>query len=834
MKMTYRNRRMNMTTVLRCLLSALVLGVSLLSFDGAWGAERRVLLLHSYHSGYAWTDRITAEVRNVLQSSEEPVTLFVEYMDTKRTLTERDFPAYAELLEARFSKARPDVVLCSDDMALLFFVEYRDRLFPGAPAVFCGISSPRTLLSGQPAYLTGVMEDYDLEKTIDFALRLFPRTRRLAVVSDATHLGILSWERLQAMSSRLVWQTEIIPLVNLTLPSLLERAADLPADSVILFLTFFADPEGRTFNDMSEVVGELHRVVSVPIFTPWSFLIHPGGALGGHVVTPQSQGRLAAERVLRILRGENPGDMPILWESPKVTMVQYDEMRSFGIPRDALPPDVLITGIPESLFGKYRDLVIVAGVALVLLILMVLLLGINVYRRRHAEGELRNHIQFLDLLIDTVPFPLYFSDSEGRFGLVNLAFARLAGRSREEVIGRTREEIFGDSPRGLLFQSDSSPTDDGSERQGVDLSVLESSGRRHYSHVSRDVLLPGTGGGKVGLVIDITERKRLEEDLRTREERLKLALEGGATGTWDWDIERDVVTLTGGWVSRFGRRKEDHQTDLRGWLSLIHPEESALVERALQDHCRGETGGFSEEHRIEVREGEWSWVLDRGRVVARDVKGTPLRFSGVLTDISEQKEVERRRRELEGQLRKAATTDRLTGTLNRQYFESLLGLQIRRSQVDGSPLSLIMFDIDDFKSVNDSFGHLAGDRVLVSVCETVRAHIRQQDYFGRWGGEEFTLLILGGEDSALQVAEKLRVMVGDGDHGVPRKVTISMGISSFNKGDRAEDLVRRADEKLYRAKRQGKNRVEGPKRGMHGAAGSSGAEKSASSRDPQD
>jgi diguanylate cyclase (GGDEF)-like protein len=180
----------------------------------------------------------------------------------------------------------------------------------------------------------------------------------------------------------------------------------------------------------------------------------------------------------------------------------------------------------------------------------------------------------------------------------------------------------------------------------------------------------------------------------------------------------------------------------------------------------------------------------------------------VLTDISEQKEVEKRRKELEGELRKAATMDRLTGTLNRQYFENLLALQIRRSETDGSPLSLIMFDIDDFKAVNDTYGHLAGDRVLKSICDTVRAHIRQQDYFGRWGGEEFNVLILGGPESAFQVAEKIRGMIEEGDHGIPRGVTVSLGLATFCKGDHVEDLVRRADEKLYLAKRRGKNRVE--------------------------
>lgn len=774
--------------------------------------DRRVLLLHSYHSGYDWTDRITDQVRRTLEESDEHITLFVEYMDSKRTVTDRDFPLFARLLKARFQDLPPEVILCSDDFAVQFMMAYHEELFPGVPVVFCGVGSPRTLFHEQPPFMTGVIEDYDLEKTVNFALRLFPRSRRIAVISDSTHLGILAWEKLKAMASRLAWQAEILPLVNLPYPVLKERVTSLPSDSVILFISYFSDPEGRVFNDLSEVLREIHRISKVPIFAPWAFLVHEEGALGGHVVEPETQGRIAAERVLRIFDGESPADMPIVWESPKITLVYYGGLRAFDIPRDALPSGTIISGGPRTFLWQHRDLILLAVTSFVLLALLVLLLGMNVFRRRKAERRLREQVHFLDVLIDTVPYPLFFRDLKGCYSLVNRAFARLAGRPLEEIRGKSREEIFGTSPRGMILQDDENRSDvDGADRS-MDVTVVEASGRRHYNLVSRDVRLPGKPGtiGQVGLLVDITERKKLEGDLRAREERLKLALEGGATGAWDWDIVGDEVTLTGSWVSRLGRRREDHQTNLKGWLALIHPDEAPLVERALKEHCQGKTHAFSEEHRIEVREGEWSWVLDRGRVVARDAEGRALRFSGVLTDISEQKEVERRRRELEGELRKAATTDRLTGTLNRQHFENLLSLQIARSETDGSPLSLILFDVDDFKAVNDTHGHLAGDRVLVSVCDVVRSHIRQQDYFGRWGGEEFTLLILGNGDSARMVAEKLRSMIAEVDHGVPGRVTVSLGLATFRKGDHVEDLVRRADEKLYQAKRGGKNRVEGP------------------------
>jgi len=157
-------------------------------------------------------------------------------------------------------------------------------------------------------------------------------------------------------------------------------------------------------------------------------------------------------------------------------------------------------------------------------------------------------------------------------------------------------------------------------------------------------------------------------------------------------------------------------------------------------------------------------------------------------------------------------TDWLTGIYNRRRFEYVLALWIKNMRHD--PFCLLLFDIDDFKKVNDTLGHKAGDEVLVKTANIVSSKIRDDDIFARWGGEEFVVLF-GGIDIGMgqELAERLRKAVEDNHCGEAGKITISIGAVQYRRGENSEsnesleDFVKRVDEKMYEAKRAGKNRV---------------------------
>jgi diguanylate cyclase (GGDEF)-like protein len=166
------------------------------------------------------------------------------------------------------------------------------------------------------------------------------------------------------------------------------------------------------------------------------------------------------------------------------------------------------------------------------------------------------------------------------------------------------------------------------------------------------------------------------------------------------------------------------------------------------------------------------------------------------------------------QVKEQASLDSLTQVYNHGYFIKTLHTQAETCLTQNQQLSLIMLDIDYFKQYNDSFGHLVGDEVLATLCETIRGHIKHGDTVGRWGGEEFAISLPNtGAEQALQVAERIRASLADskfkGNHMPFAVPTISMGIAVFPvETDSVTKLIDLADRRLYIAKERGRNQIE--------------------------
>ncbi|WP_372964407.1 diguanylate cyclase [Marinobacter sp.] len=159
-------------------------------------------------------------------------------------------------------------------------------------------------------------------------------------------------------------------------------------------------------------------------------------------------------------------------------------------------------------------------------------------------------------------------------------------------------------------------------------------------------------------------------------------------------------------------------------------------------------------------------------------------------------------------LTKLATTDPLTGAFNRRHFEERVEAEAARTLRHGTPLSLIIFDIDYFKKINDRFGHHGGDEVLVRLTELTLQNLRSSDVLARWGGEEFIILLPQCDaEEAQKVAEKLRRSIAGQVFGRVGKITCSFGVAEVSRGDLLDSWVNRADQALYRAKNSGRNTV---------------------------
>ena len=298
--------------------------------------------------------------------------------------------------------------------------------------------------------------------------------------------------------------------------------------------------------------------------------------------------------------------------------------------------------------------------------------------------------------------------------------------------------------------------------------------------------------------------RRATVALRASEERYALAARGANDGLWDWDLVNESLYVSPRWREMLG----EPATDLVGrpelWLDRVHPDDRATLQVALDAHLRDASPHFEGEHRMRANDGGYVWVQVRGMAV-RDPLGKPLRIAGSQTDVTA-------RREAEERLRRDATHDPLTGLYNRKQLLAELSLHFAKATRHGHSLSFCICDLDHFKQINDSHGHMAGDAALRGFTEALTRCLRVGDIAGRFGGDEFCLVFPHTHAAhAVMVTERIRRSLGAAAFPVPGgghfRISATFGVADLTDGPAdVNALIERADAALYRAKQLGRNR----------------------------
>jgi diguanylate cyclase (GGDEF)-like protein/PAS domain S-box-containing protein len=317
----------------------------------------------------------------------------------------------------------------------------------------------------------------------------------------------------------------------------------------------------------------------------------------------------------------------------------------------------------------------------------------------------------------------------------------------------------------------------------------------------------------IGLLTDVTERKRNQEALKDSEERYALSVQGANDGIWDWNLQTGDLYLSPRWKTMLGYTAHELDDTLDNWFERIHPDDQYWLKRELSAHLEGLTPHFEYEHRMRHRNGAYRWVLTRGLAVF-DAAGKASRMAGSQTDITGRKQVEE-------QLLHDAFHDALTGLPNRALLTDRLHHALELSRRNSAFLFAVVFlDLDRFKVINDSLGHMMGDRLLVTVSKRLLACLRPGDTVARLGGDEFVLLLENLTDvyGATSVAQRIKAALAEpiSLSGHEIFISASMGIALGNCDyPHPADLMRDADTAMYRAKSQGRDRYEIFDTGMH-------------------
>ncbi len=325
---------------------------------------------------------------------------------------------------------------------------------------------------------------------------------------------------------------------------------------------------------------------------------------------------------------------------------------------------------------------------------------------------------------------------------------------------------------------------------------------REQAHLAADEL----GRFTKELEMELAQRQLAEYALRESEERLSLAIKGADMGLWDWNIQMGEMTRSEKCREILGYAPGELENTYAQWLKLIHPEDQKRVEESLFEHARGSTSIFRGEHRVCKKNGDWIWVFASGKVTDRNSKGEATRAVGIQFDITD-------RKTFEEQLQNLANTDALTGLLNRRRFFELAQKEFTRAARYKLPLSIAIFDIDHFKLVNDRYGHMIGDHVLIQLSHLCNNSIRDLDVLARYGGEEFIILFPHTDQKDGFVStERIRAAIAQSVFKADEddiQLTVSMGVATNSVGQisNIDSLINLADQALYQSKNAGRNKT---------------------------
>jgi diguanylate cyclase (GGDEF)-like protein/PAS domain S-box-containing protein len=437
-----------------------------------------------------------------------------------------------------------------------------------------------------------------------------------------------------------------------------------------------------------------------------------------------------------------------------------------------------------------------------------------------AEAELRK----LTRAVEQSPASIIITDLAGTIDYVNPRFSSVTGYAADEAIGKNMRLLKSNATRAETFRQMWAALKAGREWRG-ELVNRKKDGTLYpeSTNISPIIDIHGVTTHYLAVNEDITQRKRAEQALLVSEERHRILAESALDVIWSMApdgtityVSPSVEALRGFTPAEAMRQTIDE---------ILTPASQAIsmgyFSKLLADVAAGEPAeSFRGELEYRCKDGSTIWT----QVIAHPLFSDQgfVELLGVSRDISEHK---RLLRELQlakdateaanqalqsanAELSRMATTDPLTGVWNRRHFEEVAAAAREQALRYKQPLSMLLFDIDHFKQVNDRFGHQTGDQVLIEMTRLVGQALRATDVLARWGGEEFVVVMPHcTEPEAMQLAEKLRVLVAA--HPFPQlgAITVSLSVAQFQADETLDDWFKRVDQALYEAKAGGRNTV---------------------------
>jgi diguanylate cyclase (GGDEF)-like protein/PAS domain S-box-containing protein len=391
-------------------------------------------------------------------------------------------------------------------------------------------------------------------------------------------------------------------------------------------------------------------------------------------------------------------------------------------------------------------------------------------------------------------------DAQGRIRYVNATACTRLGYSENELLSMQLKEINPDHNPDY-WQKFWQKLKTNKHLQ-AEVTLKARNGERIPTEINSNFIVFKKLEYNCAVVRDISERRMAELAIIKSEQQLRLALEASSTGLFDMPILGDQTAITSPEYDRLLGIKPGDES-FQKWQHQIHPDDKEQSLAQFQQYLSGETTQLISEYRRKTQSGEYRWFQSRGKFVAFDPKGKPIRIIGTMTDITERKEAQERIIEL-------ANFDSVTGLANRNLLRDELRLALAAAVRNQQSLAVFFLDLDRFKTINDSLGHAAGDAVLAQVAHRFKKLISPGDILARLGGDEFVIVLTNITHSLMagSIAETILASFAkpfelEAGHF---STSTSIGISIYPEdGTNADDLIRHADVAMFQAKAQGRS-----------------------------
>lgn len=803
--------------------------------------KKSVLVLNSYHKDYKWSDNIIEGITSVFGPNARNIDLQIEYMDTHRISDNSYIYQLFETYKYKFKDKKFDVIIASDDPAFDFLLKYHDQLFPGTPIVFCGVNYFTDSMLADQDLFTGVVEGQDIKSTLDVALKLHPETKNIYVINDNTMTGNSIRKTLQQTIPLFKDRVNFLSLEDYDMEQIKEKVANLPPDSLVLFLIFFQDVSGHKFS-YAESISQISASSSVPIYGVWDFSLGDG-LVGGMLTSGYYQGERAANLAQRILRGERPSDIPIVKESPNHYMFDSTQMKRFNIKPSDLPQDSII--INDTYSGKKQVLVLnsyhsgmtwtdslIAGIKSILnantnidvyyefmdtkrntgpeYITKLYELYKYKFKNKHYDAVITSDddaynflLKYGQEILPNVPIVFcgvnYFQESSlTDNNLVTGVVEVLDVQKTIEVALKLQPKV-----KNIVIINDRSVT--GEENKKLLTSVIPQFPLINFTFYEdmnmseiqeRVAKLPSDT-----IILLMSFNKDKSNNIFSYEESIRIIAEKSSVpiySVWDFYMERGIV---GGMLSSGYFQGETAASLLLRVLNGEKPQDIPVVKQSPNKYMFDYK--YLKKYSIDqALLPEGSIILNKP--VSNHEKYFIFCLAGLLIIISAVSFIQRKR--AKEQLKILKTPDYLTGLLNRGTGLTFLQQQIDDCLKYDNKLTVVFIDVNHLKMVNDTYGHHEGDKLIQATSRLLLKELREADVLCRFGGDEF-LLILPDCDlvKAMEIWAKIEDCIdaynAEQHHKYP--ISVSQGFAEYDPANPVSinALIKKADTEMYVTKR---------------------------------